>query len=341
MIDNSTVSKSIYPMDNGSLSFSGKYRDAIFGDSFLDHPNHDRFAYLDDVQSYALNSSGYRSPEFSANTDLVFSGCSFTYGVGIPEDGIWGSILAEKAGMSYNNISLSGASIPWMTKQLFAYFKRYGNPKVLLCLFPNPTKMLFASDPDILVADDGYVESSTQDVDGKKSLYNTTLHDVLQPVNRPETSTKPHNLKDVIGLDLVMQICIQNIRALEQYCRATGIQFYWSTWSKDFSFMLESQGLLDLYDFSHYVSLDYDLWSRRDGALSKDLFYDNHKSKNACLDNHVGKLCHCASDCHSESASRYGDSFYRGTDVFEKHPHFGVHRHIHIAESFIKRMEAN
>lgn len=336
------ITESIYPMPTGDgLSFSGRYRDAIFGDNVLENPNHDRFSYLDTVQSYVLNSSGYRGPEFSNNIDLLFSGCSFTYGTGIPEDGIWGSILARKLDMSYNNISLSGASIPWMTRQLFAYFKKYGNPKILVCLFPNPTKLLFASDADILTSDDGYVEPSTQDLSGKKSLYSTTLHRVLKPKDRPDYSKKPHNLNDIINLDLVVQICMQNIRALEQYCRATGIEFYWSTWSKDFSSMLESQGLLDLYDFSHYVGLDSDLWSRRDGPLSKDLLYIDKAAKEYCLDNHFNQNCSCPMECHLDFAQKYDELFYIGSDIIEGHPHFGVHRHTHMAESFMKRIKSN
>jgi hypothetical protein len=336
------ILKSVYPVQSGDgVSFSGRYRDAIFGDAFLENPNHDRFAYLDSTQEYVLNSSGYRSPEFFEGVDLLVSGCSFTYGIGIPESGIWGSILAEKLGMSYNNISLSGASIPWMTRQLFAYFKKYGNPKVLVCLFPNPTKLLFASDPDILVSDAEYVESSTEDFDGRKSLYNTTLHEVKDPKDRPEYSRRPHKLENVISLDLVIQICMQNIRALEQYCRATGINFLWGTWSKDFSHMIESQGLADMYDFSNYVSINEALWFRRDGALGRDLLYGDHESKSFCLNNHVGQDCSCFENCHLDLGTSYGESFYRGTDIFEGHPHFGVHRHMHMAETFMDRIINN
>jgi len=332
-------SHSLYQIHPGeSLSFSGKYRDAIFGDNLLNHPNHDRFGYLDSVQDYVLNSSGYRGPEFFKGVDLLVSGCSFTYGTGIPEDGLWGSLLAEKMSISYNNMSLSGASIGWMTRQLFAYFKQYGNPKILICLFPNPTKLFFASDPDILVSDDGYVETSTQDLDGKKSLYSTTLHEVRQPKDRPEISTRPHRLADVISLDFVIQTCMQNIRALEQYCRATGIKFLWGTWSKDFSQMIENDGLRDLYDFEYYVPLGQDLWSRRDGPLSKDLLYTSKEKKCFCLENHVGQDCSCFQKCHMDLAERYGDSFFRGTDIFEGHPHFGVHRHLHMAETFMDRI---
>lgn len=336
------IAESSYPMRDGiKISFSGKYRDAIFGDDLLNHPDHDRFGYLDDVQEYRLNSYGYRGPEFNSNTDLLFAGCSFTYGTGIPEDGIWGSLIAQQMNMSYNNISSSGASIDWIVRQLFAYFKKYGNPKTLLCLFPNPTKIFFASDSEILISDDGYVEKTTQDIHGLKSLFSTTLHRALEPRDRPEYSKKPHKLEDVVSMDFVIQTCMQSIRSLEQYCRATGINFYWSTWSKDFSFILEQQGLVDLYDFNNYVRLDHHLWSRRDGAMSNDLFYKDLDTVEACTKDHYGVNCSCFIECHSELIPKYGNQFYTGTDVFEKHPHFGVHRHVHMAESFIKRINNN
>lgn len=328
---------SVYPMDDGDgLMFSGKYRDTIFGDYLLENPDHKRFEYLDNVQEYRLNSSGYRGPDFIANVDLLIAGCSFTYGVGIPENGVWGSIIAKQNGYSYNNISMSGASIPWIVRQIFAYFKKYGNPKKLICLFPNPTKILFTSDSDILISDNGYVDNTTQDIDGKKSVYNTSLHDVLSPEKRSEYSKKPHDLKDIINLDFVIQICMQNIRSLEQYCRATRIEFVWGTWSSDFSHIIESQGLLELYDFSHYVKLDLNLWGRRDGPMSKDLFYKSKNAKDFCLNYHSGLDCSCYTECHDDLSIEYGEEFHIGSDIFENHPHFGVHRHVHIAQSFMK-----
>lgn len=302
---NKTTRLHISP-DNSTI-FSGKYRDAIFGDNMIYYPNSDGHVEYDITQEYRINKSGYRGPELSEGIDMVVAGCSFTYGMGVPENGTWGSILANSLGMSYNNISQNGASIPWIVRQLFAYFKEYGNPKVLVCLFPNLTRTFFSSDSEILISDDGYVEDSTHDLDKRKSIYNTELSHIPANQDRPKYSKKPHSLEDVIGLDFIVQIAMQNIRMLEQYCKSSGIKFVWGSWSEAVCDMIEGQGLSSEYDFSHYAPTGYRLWN---DALG----------------------------CHQELLEKYGSSFKIGTDDLHGHPHFGVHRHVHFAEAFRDRL---
>lgn len=319
--------------------FSGNYRDAIFSNKMVRYFGGGDHSGYDDVQDYKLNSSGFRSPEFVPGVDLLVAGCSFTYGMGVPENGIWGPIVANRLGVSYNNISQNAASIPWIVKQLFGYFNEYGNPKTLLCLFPTLTRTFFPSNSEILVSDDGYVEDSTKNLSGDKSIYNTELSHILPPSQRPKYSKAPHNLEDVISLDFIIQIAISNIRMLEQYCRSSNIEFYWGTWSDAFaSTMEEPENLLNLYDFSNYVSMDYTLWKPKPDQMAPDVFYNDKIEKRNCQLNHNKTNCDCHVSCHQEYLDQYPDSFYRGTDVLDKHPHFGVHRHIHFAEAFMKAM---
>jgi hypothetical protein len=290
-------------------SFSGRYRDAIFSDKMIHYPNKDGHAKVDPVQEYTINSSGYRGPEFTTNVDLVVAGCSVTYGMGVPENGTWGSILANLTGFSYNNLSLNGASVQWIVGQLFAYFNQYGNPKTLVCLFPNFTRSLFCSDSDILVSSDGHMENSTKDVESKKSLYNIDLSSIPSKKKRPKYSKAPHKIEDVANIDISVQISMQSIRMLEQYCRSNGIVFFWGSWNQPVCSMIEEQGLSKDYDFSHYVPTEYLMWENG-GQPS----------------------------CHQEFLDEYADSFHVGTDNLQGQPHFGVHRHIHFAESFMDRI---
>lgn len=330
---------------NLTTEFSGKYRDAVFSDKMIKYADFGEFPNTDPIQKYDQNSLGYRSPEFTNNVDLVFAGCSFTYGIGIPENGIWGSIIAQKLNLSYNNVSISGASIPWIVRQLMAYFKEYGNPKTLLCLFPNPTRILFTSNLEILSSDDGYLEESTSDNYDKKSVYNTDLCRVSSIKDRSKYSKKPYKLEDVFNIDMAIQISMQNIRMLEQYCDSSGIKFLWSTWSEGLSTEIEKPGgLSELYDFSHYVKSENDLWrinreSKKE--IDLDLFFKSLDIRNSCPHKHK---CDCATSCHSELEVKYPDSFYSGTDTLSAKGrpmnlrHFGVHRHIHFAESFLERI---
>lgn len=288
-------------------SFSSKYKDAIFSDKMIRYQNSRDHKKDDPIQEYKINSSGYRGPEFESNIDLLVAGCSFTYGMGVPEDATWGANLAKLMNMSYNNLSMNGASVQWIVGQLFAYFGQYGNPKVLVCLFPNFTRSLFCSDSEILTDHEGHVEDSTKDIDSKKSLFNVDLSVIPAKNLRPKYSKAPHRLEDVSNVDTAVQISMQNIRMLEQYCRSNGIVFYWGSWNQPTCSIIEYQGLAEEYNFSHYVPTEYTLWDGDD-----------------------------IPNCHQELSDIYGPAFYAGTDDLLGMPHFGVHRHIHFAECFMK-----
>ena len=92
--------------------------------------------------TYSLNSKGYRSTEFSKDTDLIFAGCSYTYATGLQDEYIWGNILADSLKMSRSNLGMEGWSTQAIVKNLFAYFEEYGNPKILVCLFPDLQRMM-------------------------------------------------------------------------------------------------------------------------------------------------------------------------------------------------------
>lgn len=190
---NNTISE-LHSSVGNHTKFSGKYRDAVFNNKMITYSGGGDHSGYDNVQEYKLNKSGYRGPEFINGVDLLIGGCSFTYGMGVPENGTWGSILANRLGASYNNISQNAASIPWIVRQLFGYFNEYGNPKTLVCLFPTLTRTLFSSDPDILISDDGYIEQSTSDLYGNKSIYNTELSHLPIAADRPKYSKRPPQL---------------------------------------------------------------------------------------------------------------------------------------------------
>jgi hypothetical protein len=330
------------PSNTGNDTFfSGKYRDAIFSDKMIRYPNANGHKDEDIVQSYDINSLGYRSPEFSIGADLLFAGCSFTYGMGVPENGIWGSVVADRLGLTYNNLSQNAASIPWLVKQIFAYFNEFGNPKVLLCLFPPLTRTFFPSNPEILISKASQSDYSTEDSSGEKSIFNIELSSMNKNSSRPSYSKKPHYVEDVLSTDFLVYTSMQSIRMLEQYCSSSGIQFLWGSWHHPFCSIMEGPvGLTDRYNFNSYVKTGYDMWKDKDNKLDPDVFGETPQSEALCLAKHDGGACSCY-DCHSDLSNLYGDAFYKATDTLRGHPHFGVHRHIHIAESFINRLEAN
>ena len=54
--------------------------------------------YTKDAFSYAFNSHGFRCDEFTENSDfpVLFLGCSFTEGIGLPMDDVWPSLVLNR-----------------------------------------------------------------------------------------------------------------------------------------------------------------------------------------------------------------------------------------------------
>jgi hypothetical protein len=74
--------------------------------------------------------------------NVLFSGCSITYGESIEKKDVWAWKVCEKIknelkiDCEYNNVAAPGMSISESIDQVFRYCYNYGNPDVIFILFP-------------------------------------------------------------------------------------------------------------------------------------------------------------------------------------------------------------
>lgn len=87
-----------------------------------------------------INIDGYRSDNFKKNTkdDIVFLGCSQTFGVGVDQSFIWPRKVRDKIspGNNLNNLSIPSASTEEIVYNFFKYCYIYGNPGTVFFLMP-------------------------------------------------------------------------------------------------------------------------------------------------------------------------------------------------------------
>jgi len=61
--------------------------------------------------TYRINSNGFRCPEFDTTGDWFLAlGCSYTMGIGLPESGLWPTMVAKSLGLNCANLSWGGSS---------------------------------------------------------------------------------------------------------------------------------------------------------------------------------------------------------------------------------------
>lgn len=292
---------------------NSKYR-VYSGDPGINQQNKKLFWTPNEIKDlYKVNSMEYRSDEFAETRDIVFAGCSQTWGEGVVLDGIWGNILSKSLNKKSYNLGVGAKSVQFIVKNTISFCKEYGNPKAIFCLFPEFTRIEMKSDSDFMV--------------GKNTDINAVgrhQYNLVPNKTNPEKDTKyskaPHLAEDMIPSEFIFSITLDYIHMLEMYCELNDIKLFWGTWD----------GFLDDYlhkninstDFKNYIYLEKDKWSMSPESKYLENFYK---------------------ECHDEHRQKYGMNFDFAMDTNPKNGfpgeklvlgHMPVHKHIHVAEKF-------
>ena len=271
----------------------------------------DALNFGDSTNEYTLNSLGYRSREFK-KVPLLFAGCSVTFGVGVPLEGIWSTIVGEKLGLDYTNLSTPGWSTQRIVDSLFRYFYEFGNPEVLFVVFPDYHRLVLTSNREFCVVEPHHKNDSPLKVQNAQLNMTPVIH-------RDKYSKKPHNLKDFITPEYALAEYFRSINALISYCKGSNIKLVWSTWDA------ETHEIIDIVK---------DRWNSDSYSNYVYSKFSFNGEKNQPIDNKY-------SGCHSSYVAKYQDNFFRGQDfgVGDRTSHPGIHYHMHLAEEMLKGLE--
>ena len=80
---------------------------------YLSQPKEHRDRWDNVKISYDINSYGFRSKEVTCEEreSITILGCSHTFGIGMPEEHIWPSVLSKKMNLPYHNLASAGGSL--------------------------------------------------------------------------------------------------------------------------------------------------------------------------------------------------------------------------------------
>lgn len=266
-------------------------------------------------RTYKHNSFGYRSPEFAKNVDTIFAGCSYTYGLGLPEEARWTELLSNKMNSSFVNLGIPGASVSTIVSEVMHYCKVYGNPKNIFCLFPELTRMMFYLNQNIVV--------SKHRPGRQESLIDLQVLGESDLEDRPRFAKKPYVIEDIMPTENAYLYSLKAIQMLEQFCEAAGINLYWSL-IFDLDHLMIEKLLKNPYGYyKYFVDTEPYRWYGNE----VDMFYELE------LMNRTERIL-----CHEEFRKDFEDCFDRGTDIEHgvEFSHYGMHRHIHLAEDLFK-----
>jgi hypothetical protein len=243
---------------------------------------------IDKKTQYKTNNFGFRDEDWNGPVDVLAIGCSNTYGIGVPVEGTWPRILQDLLGQKVRNLSSPGISIQELIFNAFAYFKEFGNPKTILCLFPDPFRVKLPTKENLVVGDISFPFINIHL--NKKS--NTSISDM------PKYLKRPYDYYDTLPMEFSLFLNTALIHMLEQYCNSNNIKLLWSSWYSEF----------------------YDVVDRvEDSGFNNFL-----RNKDFIADQEGNNNCH---NKYKDLPDEYFNRGLDGNDFFDSHPgvHKNIH----------------
>jgi hypothetical protein len=278
---------------------------------------------LDDYNDYYINEFGMRG-KFNPESEIIGAGCSFTFGVGVPEEGRWTDILGEKTNQKINNFGLPGYSIEGICNILISYATNYKMPKKIFCVFPD----LFRS----LMIEDFEFYSSKKWVRDRHENYRLNLTSANPAIyfNYDEKKMygeipdlKERHVESLLSPHQLILNSINAIYILESFCSTNNIELCWTTWDPASAFLIDK-----LLEVPNFKLKKYKKFITESGK--------NYLNGNASFDTSLCNSDH-GSNLNSNHCWTIGSDYVIIND--EERPnwasHPGIHFQFHLADFFV------
>ena len=269
---------------------------------------------VDEHNTYEINSLGLRG-KVDLDADALASGCSITFGIGLPEDGRWTNLLSDKMNKSVMNLGNPGGSIATICNQIIHYCMNNKMPKQIFCLMPDFWRNMVVVDKEFYKS--GVKRENVGTKDYLELMFCNPNVKTNGDIVVMETKDKT-NIEDSLSPHQLILNAVNYIYILESFCLLNNIKLYWTTWDRPSSMIMEE--LLRLEDFKLKNFVPFYPKSATDQL--------NIFIKNTCIENH-------------DSEFKNNFSWHSGSDYsiinYEKHPemsHPGIHFQYHVAEFF-------
>jgi len=153
----------------------------------------ERYGWLTTPVTYTFNSHGFRCEEFTDDPSIMFLGCSFTFGLGVPNENIWPTLVAQNLGLKSVNLGQAGGSHDAAFRLCHRWIEQI-KPKICILLSP-PIYRIEVIEPDMIT----FFTTSRIQKDKFSEFYNAWLS--------TETNSQMNALKNTLAIE---NLCIKN-----------------------------------------------------------------------------------------------------------------------------------
>lgn len=158
----------------------------------------------EDAFTYHINRYGFRG-QWNDRPNIVALGCSHTFGIGLPEEDVWCSIVKRELGLTLNNLGIPGSGLDAIFRIARYYFETL-NPQYAFLLVPPGGRM------EILnrgTTPPSHININNLDEPDINQFANHWFQNPENPENYDE----------------------RNLYAIERLCQLNGVKLYTLDWS--------------------------------------------------------------------------------------------------------------
>jgi hypothetical protein len=104
--------------------------------------------WINNKFTYKFNSLGFRCDEFTNDPTIMFLGCSYTCGIGLPLEKIWPELVAKHFNMRCANLGVGGGAADTAFRYCLGYIDTI-KPKIVVYLKPEGTRLELSINDEI------------------------------------------------------------------------------------------------------------------------------------------------------------------------------------------------
>lgn len=105
----------------------------------------ERNGWIGSKFTYDFNSLGFRCEEFSTDPTIMFLGCSFTIGIGLPTEMTWTHLVSRHLGLRCANLGQGGGSSDTAFRLCHGYIDKI-RPKAVVFMRPESYRFELTND---------------------------------------------------------------------------------------------------------------------------------------------------------------------------------------------------
>jgi hypothetical protein len=161
--------------------------------------------------TYKFNSHGFRCNEFSDEPSAMFLGCSFTLGVGLPNEYTWPYILAQTLNYNCVNLGVGGGSNDLAFRLAYHWINKI-NPKIIFLFSPFKERLEVLNKNDLEYPYHDYTPMNSADDPFYAKWVLTDENSMLQQEKNIMAIANIASKQNIKFVVLNAQTCLDNIQ---------------------------------------------------------------------------------------------------------------------------------